>query len=117
MRGALAAATSPDDLWKDMDWWKDLWPSQHEIAMVLGAAGLVTVLAVLWAVFIRKRATGAGRYLQNANRPARQNDPDSDSRSDKRRRRKRRHRRRNPTLAETGGLPPIRTEALPDDPP
>lgn len=31
----------------------------------------------------------------------------------KRRRRRREHRPRNPTLAETGGLPPIRTEAPP----
>jgi hypothetical protein len=31
----------------------------------------------------------------------------------RRRRRRREHRPRNPTLAETGGLPPIRTEAPP----
>lgn len=34
-----------------------------------------------------------------------------------RRRRRREHRRRNPTLAETGGLPPIRSEIQPPPPP
>lgn len=38
---------------------------------------------------------------------------ESSSRRRKRRRRRREHRPRNPTLAETGGLPPIRTEAPP----
>ncbi len=43
-------------------------------------------------------------------------DPKEDKRERKRRRR-REHRPRNPTLAETGGLPPIRTERPPDGPP
>jgi hypothetical protein len=36
--------------------------------------------------------------------------------SHRRRRRRREHRQRNPTLAETGGLPPIRSEIQPPPP-
>jgi hypothetical protein len=100
-----------------MEWWKDLSPSQHEITIVLGAAAIVAALAVFWAVFIRKpEKEGSRRYVYPSNRgPSSSNSDGSFSREKKKKRRRRR--RRNPTLAETGGLPPIRSESLPDDPP
>ena len=52
-----------------------------ESLAILGGVGLATLLAVIWALFFRKR-----------------------------RRLRREHRRRNPTLAETRGLPPVRAE-------
>jgi len=117
MRGVLAA-TSPEDEWKGMDWWKDFPLSEHEITMVLGAAGLIALLVILWAIFIRKpQPKDSGRYIYPSGRSGQQKDPDPSTAGEKRRRRKRRRRRTKPTLAETGGLPPIRTEALPEDPP
>ena len=75
---------------------------------------LVTVVATLWV------ASGRVTLRQSHGRPDEQRRRRSSRRSfgksdDKGesggKRRRRRHRRRNPTLAETGGLPPIRTEA------
>jgi hypothetical protein len=108
-----------DDFWKGMEWWKDLSPSQHEITVVLGAAAIVGALAVFWAVYIRKpERDGSRRYVYPSSRgPSSSNSDWSSSPEKKKRRRRRRRRRRNPTLAETGGLPPIRSESLPDDPP
>jgi hypothetical protein len=116
MRGVVAS-TSMDDLWKGMEWWKDLSPSQHEISIVLGAAAIVGALAVFWAVFIRKpEKDGSRRYVYPSSRGPSSSGSDRSSFPEKKRRRRRR-RRRHPTLAETGGLPPIRSESLPDDPP
>jgi len=75
---------------------------------------LVTVVATLWV------ASGRVTLRQSNGRPDEQRRGRSSrrwfGRSDDKgesggKRRRRRHRRRNPTLAETGGLPPIRTEA------
>jgi hypothetical protein len=75
---------------------------------------LVTVVATLWV------ASGRVTLRQSNGRPDEQRRRRSSRRwfggSDDKgesggKRRRRRHRRRNPTLAETGGLPPIRTEA------
>ncbi|HZL13796.1 MAG TPA: hypothetical protein VFC85_06590, partial [Verrucomicrobiae bacterium] len=61
-------------------------PAWVDFLIVLGVIGLVTIVAFIWAIM----------YHQNG-KP--------------RRKRRRRHRRQiNPTLAETGGLPPIREE-------
>ena len=75
---------------------------------------LVTVVATLWV------ASGRVTLRHSASRP----DEPRRRRSSRRwfgrgedgiestgKHRRRRHRRRNPTLAETGGLPPIRTES------
>ncbi len=60
----------------------------------------VIVLMLVWAVFIRKpQGTGERGTLTDAS-------PKSSDGSGRRRRRKQ-SRHRNPTLAETGGLPPL----------
>jgi hypothetical protein len=59
--------------------------------ILMGAIGLVLVAAFSWALFFRKGV--------------------------KRRIRRRKHRRSlNPTLAKTGGLPPVREGKKPDAP-
>jgi hypothetical protein len=54
--------------------------------IVAAAIGLVTLLTFIWALFIRKN----GKRKRKSHR--------------------RRHRSLNPTLAESGGLPPVREE-------
>lgn len=62
-------------------------PTHLEPWIILGSIAAVTLLVVLWAVYLRK----AGR-------------------------RRRKHRRRNPTLAETGGMRAERGERDEDAP-
>ena len=99
-----------------------------ELLMVLGAVAFVTLLVVIWAVYFRKRSNRHSHHHHHHH-----HDPEpepsseasvlstdasaesSDGRRYRRKRRRRRdHRPRNPTLAETGGLPPLRPEQPPD---
>ena len=73
------------------------------VAPVLLGVGSVALALLAWALFWRRRPRGPrARVLQ-----------DESPRSGRRRRRHRRrdHRPSNPTLAETGGLPPVKPEA------
>lgn len=81
---------------------KSLWSEVSAVTVVLGAAlvvGLVLFLAVYWW----KRAPGEGGVAASGS-------PGHRACRGKRRKRLPRHRPRNPTLAETGGLPPLRDE-------
>ena len=102
--------------------WKSSNPFTREVVTVLSAAVAIGLLAVFWAVFIRKRK-GEHRHRHHHHHRASESQsstsvvPGDDSSGQvmqkrHRRRRRREHRPRNPTLAETGGLPPIR----PDEP-
>jgi hypothetical protein len=77
-------------------------------ALVLMAVLGVLLLFVVWAVFIRKPGRGRRRERGRLTSAAPPAEPGGKSR-----RRRRRSERRNPTLAETGGLPPLRDEARP----
>lgn len=79
-------------------------------APVLLALLGVLFLGIIWAVFLRKHPRSGQRGVLVSG-----GDDPEDSRSSRRRRRRKRRdgRPRNPTLAETGGLPPIRTEDVP----
>src|SRR5688572_2339653 len=71
------------------------------------AIGLVVLVAfAFWAAFIRKSeaAQRRGRILPESNDAA----ASTNTRRRRRRRRREKMRPRNPTLAETGGLPPPR---------
>ena len=102
------------------------WRLDHttrEWIILFGATGLVALLALGWAKYLRKRhhrrhshhhhhghrhhqePTEAQTALTGTNATA---EPKRHHR--RRRRSHHRHRRLNPTLAETGGLPPIRQE-------
>ncbi len=107
--------------------WRITDPATLEYIIIFGTIGLVTLLAVLWAIFLRRKrrrrrshhhghhhasgAAGVPEAPQDESLPA----PEEKRRRPRRSRR--RHRRRNPTLAETGGLPPIRPEGAPESEP
>jgi len=97
--------------------WENLDSGTKQTREVSGAIVLVVLLIVLWAIFLRKpRRRQSGEKHRRHHSPARPNsDEGSGGRRRKWRRRRREHRPRNPTLAETGGLPPIRTEPPPTD--
>lgn len=106
-------------------WQKDS-ASRSGLAVVFGAVGLLTFLLIIWAVFIRKRPDDSlARYRY---RPSRDSTTvgtsdtaelavGGDPPKQRRRRRRRKSRQRNPTLAETGGLPPVRADGYLEDPP
>ncbi len=80
------------------------------LAIVLITALAVSFGFVVWAVFIRKPARRRERGTLQEPTPV---EPGGESESHRRRRRRRQHRSRNPTLSETGGLPPERPGETP----
>jgi hypothetical protein len=86
---------------------KSLWGELSTVTVVLGAALLVGLLLFL-AVWWWKRAPESDSISVSGPHHAHRG---------KRRKRLRSHRPRNPTLAETGGLPPLRDEGPPPPPP
>jgi type VI protein secretion system component VasK len=107
--------------------WRMSDPGTRERLLIFGALGLVTLLILAWAVFLRKgrrRRHELHHSHQHSSKPAEvaqaRAEEDVPPPSGKRRRRRRSghsHRPRNPTLAETGGLPPIRLESPPESEP
>ena len=100
------------------------WGQQiSDIGIVAGAGfgvGLLALLLLVWARFLRKkprhsRSHASSRRSQsgNAGEPSGGDEQDEGSTSSRKHRRRRAmrrdHRPRNPTLADTGGLPPART--------
>lgn len=87
-------------------------PSRDLLGGVFPVLASVLVLIcglLVWAVFFRK-STGRrerGRLLDGRPAPRSSSSADSGSKSSRRRRRREKQRPRNPTLSETGGLPPI----------
>lgn len=103
-----------------------------EIALLLGVAIFVALIFAFWATFIRKPQKGylAGGSSESGSRSRRsrssrsqssssrdreissdgdEEDPEESSGERKRRRKRRRpHRKRMPSLAEAGGLPPVK---------
>ena len=88
------------------------------LTLLFGAVGIVTLLILGWAIFIRKRPDEGSRRYSYPSRETRGNDKAGETTAEGGRRKRRRKRRsRNPTLAETGGLPPIRSDGYFDNPP
>jgi hypothetical protein len=104
--------------------WRITTPATRERLMIIGATGLVAVLMVLWAVLIRKKHRHrhshhhahqhSSKQTEVAAVPVPESTPAPPEKRRRRRRSSRRHRPRNPTLAETGGLPPVRAEDPPE---
>ncbi len=105
--------------------WRLTSGSAREMILIFGAMGLVTILLVIWAIYFRKRRRHAHHH---AHRHASEPTPSPEVAAagsgaapsqgrHRRRRSRRRHRPLNPTLAETGGLPPIRQESPPEPQP
>lgn len=87
----------------------------RETILVLVAIGVLSAILLIWALFIRKRPKDVhgSKVIVESDRKSQRYGS-----SGRRRHRKRRPNHpdnwgRNPTLAETGGLPPLRS----DDPP
>ena len=83
-----------------------------EVGSVLIAAGVICAVLMLWALFIRKppKEVLGSRVIAEPNKKSQRIGS-----SGRRRHRKRRPTHpdnfgRNPTLAETGGLPPLRSD-------
>ena len=92
-------------------------PNGGQFWLYWGALSLVVLLAVVWARFLRRRRprrihsalfNGRGRIHSRATLGA------SGGQAAPRRKRRRHRWRRNPTLAESGGLPSIRENRPPN---
>lgn len=101
-----------------------------QILLILGAIILIVGLIFIWAIFFRKPARRRRKYHKHHKQlPKTENKSVEaaiekapaavvESNTSKKRRRSRHERRpRNPTLAETKGLPPIREEQTTVPPP
>jgi len=119
----MAQSLIPNDVLHAWHW---MGLSVKELAILLGAVTTVTLLLVIWAVYFRKKPRRHHHHHHDHDssseevEPAKYSDAgsaegESGRRYRRKRRRRRDHRPRNPTLAETGGLPPLRTDR-PADP-
>ena len=104
--------------------WKKMGGGPRDLLTVLSAMTGMTLLIFVWAAFFRRRRRHHARHhghhqdspaATNPNPPARTTGAAGpEAHSHRKRRRRRTHRPRNPTLAETGGLPPVRPERPPE---
>jgi ABC-type nickel/cobalt efflux system permease component RcnA len=96
--------------------WKKMEPGTREGLIIFAALVGVIGLVLLWAVFLRKPRRQHHHHSHHHSRAEDGSDTADSTSSPKRRkwrRRRRDHRPRNPTLAETGGLPPLRSDGPP----
>jgi hypothetical protein len=131
------AEVTPEDISAGKGWAAG---AHLDILVVVGALGLIVLLVLIWAVAIRKphrrhhhhdHHDHHDHHHHHHHRDHQESDPSTvnpaagfdDQEGDgempgepRRRHRHRDHRPRNPTLAETGGLPPIRGEKPPGEP-
>ncbi|MCI0537069.1 MAG: hypothetical protein L0Z50_17780 [Verrucomicrobiales bacterium] len=86
--------------------------------VVFVAGGAIFAALAVWLIYRRqrrKRVTGGEKvYRPNQSLTEEEAEAEETRRRYKRRVRRRDHRGRNPTLAETGGLPPVRPEPKSD---
>jgi hypothetical protein len=119
---ALLAAVEIDEYLKQRATEPGLQRSTHESIFLFGVLLTLALALFIWAYFLRRK-----RHRLHARRkhspPLSQYNAgkvvtvlQGGRRRRKRYRRRREHRPRNPTLAETGGLPPIRSEDQPPPP-
>ncbi len=92
-----------------------------DIKLILAGVALLTLAIILGALFMHKRRdedlSGWRVHHHHHHHREQSNGTGSGESGSRRRRRRREHRPRNPTLAETGGLPPLRPEPPPDSTP
>ena len=100
--------------------WRSIGPGARDALIILAAFLVVTGAVMVWAVFLRKPSRRHSHHhhhhhhhhseerTPNSGAEAESEELHHGSRRRKWRRPRREHRPRNPTLAETGGLPPIR---------
>ena len=90
----------------------------QDMLAILVPVSVIMLLIVLWAVFIRKPKNehGRTRVYKSAEEDFEELDDGTIRKKKRHKRRRRDHRTRNPTLAEAGGLPPMRPEDAPPPP-
>jgi hypothetical protein len=90
----------------------------EEILIVLAAIILVTLIIVIWILYFRKPQRHEHHHHKTGHREHSKEISDEGKMRVRKHYRQRRRERRpmNPTLAQTGGLPPIRSQT-PLDPP
>jgi len=107
--------------------WRISNAATRERLLIFGAIGLIILLILIWAVFLRKARRRGGEHHHShhhssksakaSQSAARKDAPPPPEKHRRRRRSGHSHRSRNPTLAETGGLPPKRPEIPPESQP
>lgn len=90
--------------------------STREVLLVLGAIITISSVLLVWAIYFRKRRRHHSHHHHHSSTDTSASgtttaESGQESRRRRRRRRRREHRPRNPTLAETGGLPPARSDS------
>lgn len=85
-------------------WWAS------DLVLIIGLAALIFGAIILWVVFVRgpKKHPSERHEYKSSSPQATITDDGRERRRKKKRHRRRDHRQRNPTLAQTGGLPPPR---------
>ena len=84
-----------------------------DVLLIIAITLLIGAILVVWAIYIRKPKTETDSR-EYKSRPYVEEREDGTIRKRKKRKRLRRHHRdRNPTLAEVGGLPPIKGDSAP----
>ena len=116
----ISSWLDPDDNGNLLMPWQSMHHDIREGVIIFSALGLVTLLILLWAIFFRRRRRKHHRHdypLSDVRQavtcplgPTVNGATIESPRRHGRRRQRRSHLPRNPTLAETGGLPPIRPE-------
>jgi len=98
--------------------------AMKERLIVFGAVLVVILIILGWAVFFRRKSRYATRRADRryrrhsfAKNAAKGVSEIKKLVTERQSRRRRHHRPRNPTLAETGGLPPVRATPPPHTPP
>ena len=94
-------------------WFLLLPGGMKETLIVIGAITAISLAALGWIVFFRKPGHRHHHHHRH-HRPEQPNSSESEPRRKWRRRRRHDSRPRNPTLAETGGLPPARSASTKD---
>lgn len=79
-----------------------------EMYILFGAILFIALIFFFWAAYIRKPPKAPSRSLTTSPIPSR------NSRRRQKKNRRRRWKNRNPTLAQTGGLPPTKDRSDPD---
>jgi FtsZ-interacting cell division protein ZipA len=124
IHGILAQSLIPSDVIPGGWRWMGL--TFKELMILLGAVAIVTLMLVIWAAYFRKPTRHRSHHHHNHHESPEESDAEEymasasaegegGRRYRRKRRRRREHRPRNPTLAETGGLPPLRADR-PQDP-
>ena len=91
----------------------------RDILLVLVCLALLSMGLLLWAAFVRKRKRHSSGHSHHITTTAAVGGKGTEPRKRRHRHRRRRSASypRNPTLAQTGGLPPIRRDEPPPPPP